>query len=274
MTTSCGWIYIWLSVTSSVGVMAITLPIPFCLCVCFGFLLYIYMRNLSHRRWKHLLELLNLTVCTALYIFLYPQHQHTQAQQHTHGACIPTASTIHICSLEPLALKGINNTVKSYWPPNDPIWNVPSLRLFECTTGILCSEISSFFSGLRPPPSYPSSPALSPCPAAHSQPIKHAAWRGFRLCSPAKSLGSRKKKGGKREKRKKAATNMDNKAGPDKQKRRWQTLMGGEWDIFPAKCSRISFSWSPGGASAGRHFLPLPPIAAPDCRICLQTAWQ
>lgn len=67
---------------------------------------------------------------------------------------------------------------------------------------------------------------------------------------------------------------MDNKAPPDKQKRAADHINGRERDIFPAKCSRISFSWSPGGASAGRHFLARPPIAALDCRISLQTAWQ
>lgn len=129
--------------------------------------------------------------------------------------------------------------------------------IFECTTGILCREISSFFSEPQPPPTYPSSSALSPCPAAHSQTIKHAAWRGFSLCSQAKSLSSRKKGGKKRNNKKKKPLTWTTKLDRTNKSAAGH-INGWEWDIFPAKCSRISFSWSPGGASAGRHFLASP----------------
>lgn len=159
-------------------------------------------------------------MCIALYIFLYLQHQHTQTHTRTHRKRQYTDRLrIHICSSEPFDLKGINNTVKSDRPPNDPICNVPLLHFRMHNWDLMYRNLFILLWAAASPPPPPSS-ALSPCPAAHSQPIKHAAWRGFSLCSQAKSLGSRKKGKKRKEKKKKKHHKHGQQSSPGQTKAR------------------------------------------------------
>lgn len=103
--------------------------------------------------------------------------------------------------------------------------------IFECTTGILCREKSLDFSWGRspPPPPHPTAFRLLYRPAQLLTVSPSNTLHGEALVSVLKPRAwVQGKKGKKKGKEKKAATKMDDKARPDKQKRAAGHINGGE----------------------------------------------